>query len=796
MKIKIVAILFVSLLVLLIQFNQQDFTLETTSVKYVSCEDLDELSVTDSNLKASSQLRDFINGGSADYKIRDYMYGNEDSIDTLSVILNALPWAIMFVIFIFSFIAINFCYSDCCPCCDFCRCERAKHRKDYFILILASIFICLIQVAFSIAGIIQQFQYTDSILQIKCQATKAVGDVQYGVPGYPWGGFTKLTSSLENVTLKLNDFVTQTNTQVKNIKIDNIKSSYQSLQSENQQINQINVQINGKQSYYVSQQALNYLVNGISTNQGQFVQNQQQSLVTNQTKVLETIYDGIINALQGVISNSTQIVNDQQSTTDAIDQSYSKINDASDNLIKYKSNIDDAIDNKQLRDAIQGVLLSFFGYALFVSLIVILALAFLLRDKNGCNICLCIGNWLFALIIFCGYLLCIYFSIQVTFQSQSCSFIYEVITVDTTLNQIDIDGDVKNISQTCLFGNGNLLSIYTNTSWLDSVNKLNNSINTFTNAASNYNTQLASGTSLLNNNKAFINKLATSVLVDEVEPSSYNSGSQNESFNVKFQMSTKLACSSGDQIVEFQNNCTSGNSFYDASTGQDFPSTIPLCIQSCAFFYKPSAMSSRLATCDSQSFNNVSSFLNTQNQGWKPVLNKQNQLIQDNQDVSNNLTQNVTALQTYVVSIQDYLKVTTDPTSGVLSQVNCSFVSKSIKRVSNAFCVDNLLVSYQIYIFIAMISTCMFISTFTLFRIYINVNNIKQFEKYSTQEAERHTDFQQVPLQEQHMQSINDPHIHVVEQAQPLPQSNLQPNQISQRVEYVYNSQQQQVQQQ
>lgn len=65
-------------------------------------------------------------------------------------------------------------------------------------------------------------------------------------------------------------------------------------------------------------------------------------------------------------------------------------------------------------------------------------------------------------------------------------------------------------------------------------------------AASNYTTQLASGTQLLNNNKAFINKLATSVLVDEVEPSSYNSGSQNESFNVKFQMSTKLTCSSGD----------------------------------------------------------------------------------------------------------------------------------------------------------------------------------------------------------------------------------------------------------
>ncbi|CAD8178500.1 unnamed protein product [Paramecium pentaurelia] len=651
-----------------------------------------------------------------------------------AVMFMLLPWAILLVISLFTYITLMICCSDCCPC-GCCRCSQAQKIDDIRIPLTFSIIFGVIILAFCIAGLILSGEVGNSIKSMKCAGLMIFSDINDGVTDSDdeemkkWKGLDSVINNITTIQNGLGGFISDTQKQLDQINAKQLQDQYGELSDENKKLEAIPLT-----TYYGTNNILGYISTGKTVNADSIVTEVTQINVLPQSSIFQQIYENIIKEIANIKSYGQQLSDQQDDISNSLEDTKKSIQNTQQNLL-YAAN--DFIDNTQILDDASDlaslVFYIVFGVFGLFSLVIIFSSTLLCFGKGlkcfRCLlVCACTFNFLFVLI---GFILSAVLGLTSGVLAEGCDYIDVILSNQTkfeSLNYLVSDKEINDIMAECLFKDGDILNYYNVYDSLQQVINLDNSISQFEQQKAEFNKQSAEGDKTLKINQDYITSFVTFERVDEKE---YTPPS--DSTNIKYLMREQVkACNNNKKssVPDKMSYCDTSAIQYQPLSGSPFsnPNNQPVCLQSAIFSKDQTLLNQQISGCPEIS--TISQFYTTQSSSWKPAQDQEKTILDKHKQNQDALLVKFDAITSYTTAASNYLKSITDKNTGSLSGVNCKFVQLSITRVQNAMCAKSFRLFYYFWIFFAIISISMWLSAISIFRVSIGIYYLSKIEAY------------------------------------------------------------------
>ncbi|CAK91212.1 unnamed protein product (macronuclear) [Paramecium tetraurelia] len=644
-----------------------------------------------------------------------------------------LPWAILFVISLFTYITLLICCSNCCPC-TCCRCTQAQKIDDIRIPLAFSIIFGVIILAFSIAGLALSEDVGNSLKSIRCAGYMIFSDINYGVIDSEDAEITRwkgLDSVINNITIiqnGLGGFVSDTQKQLDQINAKQLQDQYGELSDENKKIEAIPLT-----TYYGANDVLGYISTGKTVNSNSIATEIKQIPVLPQQQLFKQIYENIIKEIANIKSYGQQLGDQQGDISKSLEDTKKSIKDTQVNLINaahdFLETTDSLENGSDLTSIVFYIIFGVFG--LFALLIVVSSTLLCLGKGLKCFrcilVCACTFNFLFVLI---GFILSAALGLTSGVLAEGCDYIDVILTNQTkfeNLNYAIKDKEIKDIMTECLFKDGDILNYYNVYDSLKQAIDLDQSISDFEQQKAQFQSESAKGDAALQVNSDYIKSFITFERVDEEEYSTSNPA------NMKYLMREQVkTCNSNKKssVPDKMSFCDTSAIQYLPSSGSTFsnPNNKPVCLQSSIFSADPTLLNQQISNC--AEISTINQFYTTQSSKWKPVQDQEKSIINKHKQNQDALIAKFDAITSYTTAASNYLKSITDKNTGALSGVNCKFVQVSITRVQNVMCAQSFRLFYYFWIFFAIISISMWLSAISIFRVSIGIYYLSKGDAY------------------------------------------------------------------
>ncbi|CAD8183869.1 unnamed protein product [Paramecium octaurelia] len=670
----------------------------------------------------------------------DYLAENDGTLTSdqqkdaaQAVIAILLPWAILFVISLFTYITLLICCSDCCPCAC-CRCTQAQKIDDIRIPLAFSIIFGVIILAFCIAGLVLSEDVGNSLKSIRCAGYMIFNDINYGVLDSEdleitrWKGLDSVINNITIIQNGLGGFVSDTQKQLDQINAKQLQDQYGELSDENKKLEAIPLT-----TYYGTNNILGYISTGKTVNSDSIVTEIKQIPVLPQSAIFQQIYENIINEIANIKSYGQQLGDQQDDISKSLEETKVSIRDTQVNLINAAHDFletTDSLDNAS--DLSSMVFYIVFGVFGLFALVIIFSSSLLCFGKGlkcfRCLlVCACTFNFLFVLI---GFILSAVLGLTSGVLAEGCDYMDVILTNQTkfeSLNYAIKDKEIKEIMTECLFKDGDILNYYNVYDSLQQALDLDQSISDFEVQKAQFQAEAAKGDATLKVNSDYITSFFTFERVDEEEYSSSNPA------NMKYLMREQVkTCNSNKKssVPDRMSFCDTSAIQYSPLSGSTFsnPNNKPVCLQSAIFSADQTLLNQQISNCGEIS--TINQFYQSQSSKWKPVQDQEKSILNKHKQNQDTLIAKFDAITSYTTAASNYLKSITDKNTGALSGVNCKFVQVSITRVQNVMCAKSFRLFYYFWIFFAIISISMWLSAISIFRVSIGIHNLSIGEAY------------------------------------------------------------------
>jgi hypothetical protein len=682
------------------------------------------LTLSASDAQQAENARNVLNAMVPGNPLKDIIYGKSSDYNgyAMGMIITIAPWIVLCLISLigctcccYNFCCIHCCCKNCCNCCTCCKAPKFGEKK-ILLMILATVLLAG-TAGTSIAGFVFSQRILSEYDTTNCAVASFIDDIVNGNLPLHFMGLTPASTLLNTMSAQVGQTINSLNT------VDTTGQSYVS-----GNITNLITGISNMQSAYSTMKVVNSDYGNATLMYPDMISNlgpydtsntsvcgsmRAEAVVKNSTVVSQ------VNALN---SNVASVKSSASSIQSAIASGASALTTISTQMGTLANNMGDYSSQGRQYIWYANIALNvLYAIALAMATVAISAMLLIKCCKafNKLNCFLYFACFWLSLIMIIGFLIsALLFPSSVLFM-QVCGVLNDVITVNGTLSKIDSlssstgNSSVANYINTCLWGNGDIISQVTNGN-LGSLTGISNSLNTLGNfTPGNANTSVTIPMYSRYVQQYIAGTLAVSTSVNAGFPL-YSLQTLNQYVNYSYPNTKQTGCQvTQDQIQLSSKNCTP-TSVYVLKTSDSATTNMNsgACIGVADFASSTTVVTSRYSSPDPysscspdnsaavvNSYNQITAHFNDESAKFNTMYNDAtngwtalNALDQKVSYAIWNLTAPITALNN---SINTFMTQLNDPNVGLIPNLNCTIIGFHVNRLYVDLCDGMITNLYQ-----------------------------------------------------------------------------------------------------